>query len=798
MSKEEVQLGIIGMTCAACAASIEKGLNEMEGVQAHVNLVLELANITIHDNKASPEEIIERIRKLGYDVRSEKREFDIRGMTCAACSARIEKVLTRTPGVNQAIINLATESGSVSYWPDVLSVEEIVERVKKLGYEAVPQSDDADQAGYKEKEYLEKRRTFILAALLSLPFIYMMLVKSGFLPMPGLLADGWLQWILATFVQFYIGGPFYISAYRAILNRSANMDVLVVLGTSVSYLYSLYQLIRSMTDPTFVPHLYFETSVLIITLILLGKLLEMRAKGRTTQAIKSLLNLQAKEAIVLRNGREEQIPVEAIKIGEVLLVRPGEKIPVDGSVIEGYSSVDESMITGESFPVEKKKGDAVIGATINKNGTLTMKAERVGKDTALSGIVKIVKEAQGSKAPIQRLADVISSIFVPVVILIALLTFLIWIKWASPGNWSQALDAATAVLVIACPCALGLATPTSIMVGSGKAAELGILFKGGEYLETAHHLNVLVFDKTGTITKGKPAVTDFINLSVRSDQDLLSLVVAAEKGSEHTLAQAIVEFGKSKWVMVKKATQFERLPGYGIIARIDGIELVVGSVRLLEAHAIDMESHAAVLKVLEKSGKTVVLIAFDGKLQGIMAVADTVKETSKEAIRSLKKMGLDVYMVTGDNRGTAEAIAAEVGIEHCLAEVLPEEKAAKVKALQAMGKRVGMVGDGINDAPALAEADIGIAIGTGSDVAIEASDVTLLGGDLLHLVKVIELSRKTLANIRQNLFWALIFNSVGIPIAAFGLLEPWLAGAAMAFSSVSVVINALRLKRVPL
>jgi P-type Cu+ transporter len=796
LPNKELSLGITGMTCAACSTRIEKVLNKMDGVEANVNLALENAKIKINDNKATPEDIVTRIRKLGYDVREEKQEFDIRGMTCAACSTRIEKVLNKSPGVDKATINLATESGTVEYLSGVISVEDIVERVKKLGYEAIPKQDAESQQDYKEKEYKKKLTKFIVSAVISLPFIYMMIGKTGVLPVPGFLDNMWLQLILATFVEFYIGGPFFVGAYRALANKSANMDVLVALGTSAAYFYSLYGIIRSVVQPGFMPELYLETSVLIITLILLGKLFEARAKGRTTLAIKSLLNLQAKEATVIRDGEQVKIPVEDLKVGEILLVRPGEKIPVDGSILEGKSSVDESMITGESFPVEKQVGDEVIGATLNKNGTLTMKAEKVGKDTALAGIVKIVKEAQGSKAPIQRMADVISGIFVPIVVGIAILTFIIWIAFVNPGNLPHALDAAIAVLVIACPCSLGLATPTSIMVGTGKGAESGILYKGGEYLETTHRLNAILLDKTGTITKGKPEVTNLINLGDDSDEALFTKIVAAEQSSEHPLAQAIVDYGKEKGVESQKVTDFEAIPGHGISAKLDEIPLYIGTRKLMTRENISIEVHEETMSSLEQDGKTAMLVAYNGKLQGIIAVADTVKETSKDAIRDLKALGLEVYMITGDNKRTAEAIAKQVGIDHVFAEVLPEEKATKVKELQSLGKKVGMVGDGINDAPALAAADIGMAIGSGTDVAIETADVTLIGGGLEHIVKAIDLSGKTMKNIRQNLFWALFYNSIGVPIAALGLLAPWVAGAAMAFSSVSVVTNALRLKRV--
>ncbi|MGV3487994.1 MAG: copper-translocating P-type ATPase, partial [Tuberibacillus sp.] len=553
--------------------------------------------------------------------------------------------------------------------------------------------------------------------------------------------------------------------------------------------------IRELIQPSYQADLYFETSAVLMTLILLGKLFEARSKGRTTAAIKALLDLQAKEATVIRDGREEKIFIDQVQVGDTLIVRPGEKIPVDGVVVEGKSSVDESMITGESIPAEKLMGDQVIGSTINKNGILTMKAEKVGKDTALAGIVKIVKEAQGSKAPIQRLADTISGIFVPIVVGIAVLTFIIWIAMVNPGQVTDALEAAIAVLVIACPCALGLATPTSIMVGTGKGAESGILFKGGEYLETTHKLDAILLDKTGTVTNGKPEVTDFISFA-KDENRLISMITASEKASEHPLAQAIVEYGKTKGIEPIHVDHFEAIPGHGIKSVMDEQLILIGTRKLMKDHSVIYDRVESDMTDLESEGKTVMLIAVDDKLQGMIAVADTLKKTSVEAINALKDKNLDVYMITGDNKRTAQAIAEKAGIEHVFAEVLPEEKADIVKRLQKEGKKVAMVGDGINDAPALAAADIGMAIGTGTDVAIETADITLVGGDLDHIPRAIDLSRATMRNIRQNLFWALFYNCIGIPIAALGLLAPWVAGAAMAFSSVSVVANALRLKRV--
>ncbi|TCP26613.1 Cu+-exporting ATPase [Scopulibacillus darangshiensis] len=799
--KKEWQLGITGMTCAACSSRIEKVLNKMDGVEANVNLALESAKISVEEDKATLNDIVAKVEKLGYGVRTEKTEFAIRGMTCAACAARIEKGLSRLTGISKASINLATESGVVQYEQGVVSVDDIMDKVKKLGYEAVLKKDKKGQEDYKKKEIREKERKLIISIILSLPLLYTMAAHLPFdsgLPVPELFMNPWFQFVLATIVQFYIGWPFYVGAARAVQNKSANMDVLVAMGTSAAYFYSVAELVRYQTGGVSRPDLYFETSAILITLILLGKLFEARAKGRTTEAIKKLLDLQAKEATVIRDGEALRIPVEEVQVGDLLLVKPGEKIPVDGVVVEGKSSVDESMITGESLPVEKTVGDRVIGSTINKNGTLQIEAEKVGKNTALAGIIKIVEEAQGSKAPIQRMADVISGIFVPIVIAIAVIVFAIWLIFASPGDLSRALEVAIAILVIACPCALGLATPTSIMVGTGKGAEAGILFKGGEYLESTQSLNVILMDKTGTITNGKPEVTDFIALDEGNKKRLLALVAATEKSSEHPLAQAIIDYSKEQAVEKLMIRSFEAIPGYGIQAEYDGKRLLIGTRRLLDREAISYREIVDQMIKLESEGKTAMLIAFDGKISGLVAVADRIKHSSSLAIRQLKALGLDVYMITGDNKRTAEAIADEAGIKHVFSEVLPGDKADKVKMLQDKGLKVAMVGDGINDAPALAQADIGMAIGTGTDVAIETADIMLMSGDLAHIPKAIDLSRKTMKNIRQNLFWALFYNAIGIPIAALGLLAPWVAGAAMAFSSVSVVTNALRLKRVKL
>lgn len=788
-----VTLGITGMTCAACSNRVEKTLNKIDGVEAQVNLTTEKATIHYNPEKTSLDEIALKIENIGYSVLKEKVELDVFGMTCAACSNRIEKVLNKQAGVTEATVNLTTESAMIEYNPGIVDVKTLIEKIKNIGYDAKPKAEAGEKQTYKEKELQQKKTKLIISAILSAPLLLTMLVHLFGINIPHIFMNPWFQFLLATPVQFIIGWQFYVGAYKNLKNGGANMDVLVALGTSAAYFYSLYEAVKTIGNPSYMPHLYFETSAVLITLILFGKYLESRAKSQTTNAISELLNLQAKEARVIRDGKEVLIPVEEVVVGDHLIVKPGEKIPVDGIVIKGSTSVDESMLTGESIPIEKNPGAKLIGATINKNGSIEMEATKVGKDTALASIVKVVEEAQGSKAPIQRLADVISGYFVPIVIGIAIVTFVIWIIFVQPGQFEPALVAAIAVLVIACPCALGLATPTSIMVGTGRAAESGILFKGGEHLERTHQLQAIVLDKTGTITKGKPEVTDFIG-----DKETLQLLASAEKGSEHPLAGAIVAYAEDNEIEFLDVEDFKAIPGHGIEATIAGKHILVGNRKLMKDHQIDLRGNDDQLVEFEINGKTAMLIAIDGSYRGIIAVADTIKETAPEAIRQLKDMGIEVVMLTGDNERTAQAIAKQVGIDHVIAQVLPEEKADKVKELQAQGKKVAMVGDGVNDAPALVTADIGIAIGTGTEVAIEAADVTILGGELLLIPKAIRISHATIRNIRQNLFWAFGYNTAGIPIAAIGLLAPWIAGAAMALSSVSVVTNALRLKRVRL
>lgn len=792
---ETISLKIGGMTCAACSGRVERSLAKLPGVEkAAVNLATEKATVTYDSSQIGLGDITKKIMAVGFQVIRDKVDLKITGMSCAACSGRIERSLSKLSGVEVAVVNLASEKATVEYYPDIISLSEIKTKIEQLGFGV---HDAADAAtGDKEKKAREaevnkQRLRLAIAAVFSVPLLLAMVLHL--LGVKGvaaeLLMNPYFQLVLATPVQFIAGWQFYRGAYMVLKNGSANMDVLVALGTSAAYFYSIANVLRQ------VPDLYFETSAILITLIILGKLLEATAKGRTSEAIKALMGLQAKTARVVKSGQEIDIPVEEVLVGDIVIVRPGEKVPVDGIIVEGTSTVDESMLTGESLPVDKKVGDQVVGATINKLGTFKFEAAKVGKDTALAQIVRIVEAAQGSKAPIQRFADVVSGYFVPTVVGLALLTFGMWFFMLDPGNFARALVNFTAVLVIACPCALGLATPTSIMVGTGKGAEHGILIKGAEHLENAHRLTTIVLDKTGTITKGQPEVTDIIAFAGLAEGELLRLAASAEKNSEHPLAQAIVHYGQQQGAKLQEPESFAAIPGHGVEVTLGGQLILMGTRKLMQDHHIEFAAALPQVEALELEGKTVMLFAIGNRLSGLLAVADTVKASSAQAIAELQAMGIEVWMMTGDNNRTAKAIAQTVGINKVMAEVLPEHKAEKVGALKEAGKVVAMVGDGINDAPALATADVGFAIGTGTDVAIEAADITLMRGELTGIVAAIRLSKATMRNIKQNLFWALAYNSVGIPIAAAGYLSPVLAGAAMAFSSVSVVTNALRLKR---
>jgi Cu+-exporting ATPase len=800
LEKKEV-IQIEGMSCAACALKIEKNLTKVPGVkQAMVNFATEKATVEYDPAVATHGQFEAIVKKLGYGVvqttkPDSRLTLKITGMSCAACAAKIEKKLAKTEGITKAAVNLATEKATVEFDPSKRKVSEIIGTITALGYGAavVEEISPDHEKEQREKEIRRLRRELIISIALSSPLILAMLLTLFKINIE-FLHDWRFQIVLATPIQLGIGYRFYKNSYYALRAKSPNMDVLIAMGTTAAFVFFFKDaFFQKLMPGTTMKDLYFEAAATIITLILLGKYFEAVAKGKTSEAIKKLMGLRAKTARVIRNGVETDIPIEEVEVGDTIIVRPGEKIPVDGVIIEGNSAVDESMLTGESLPVEKKTGDTVIGATINKFGALKFEATKIGKDTVLAQIINMVEDAQGSKAPIQKIADRVSGVFVPIVLGIALVTFLIWVF--ADSNIKMGIVSAVAVLVIACPCALGLATPTAIMVGTGKGAENGILIKGGEHLEKAYKISAVVLDKTGTITKGQPEVTDLIPLSLQKPDQLLKLAAIAEKKSEHPLGVAIYEHGKGKLGELPDPEQFEAIPGQGVAAVVTGGKILIGTRKLMMERKISLKDSETYAAHLEDQGKTVMFMAVDGELAGLLAVADVVKEHSVEAIQELQALGIDVYMLTGDNRRTAAAIAAQVGIKEVLAEVLPEHKAEEVEKLKKAGKVVAMVGDGINDAPALATADIGMAIGTGTDIAMEAADITLMRGDLRAIPTAIRLSRKTMQKIKQNLFWAFFYNSIGIPFAALGMLNPVIAGGAMAFSSVSVVTNSLSLKR---
>jgi P-type Cu+ transporter len=814
-----ISISVTGMTCASCVQRVQRTLSKKEGVaEASVNFAAEKATVEYDPKATNPDEMIGAIEAAGYSTDVRETTLGVAGMTCASCVGRVERALEKVPGVLEARVNLANERATIRYLAGEVEPRELEKAIGGAGYLLVREEESCAEDA-REREYKQLGADFFLAAALTVPIL------AGSLPMlVGLEPPIPIVWlnlgllVLATPLQFWAGRRFYRGAWGALRHGQANMNTLVVMGTSAAYLYSAVAALAPGLFAAGRAEVYFDTSALIITLILLGRLLEARAKSRTNEAIKKLAGLQAKTARVVRGGEAVDVPVEDVRVGDVIVVRPGEKVPVDGLVVYGESAVDESMITGESIPVTRREGDEVIGATMNTSGSFRFEATKVGEDTALHQIMRMAEEAQGSKAPIQRLADRISAVFVPAVIGVAAATFLVWLLIGPEPALTFALLNTVAVLIIACPCAMGLATPTSIMVGTGKGAESGMLIKGGEVLEGAHRLDTVVLDKTGTLTKGQPKLTDVVAADGTPEEEFLRLVASAELGSEHPWGEALVRGSKDRGLPLAEADAFETFSGGGIRAGVEGREVLVGNRNFLSESGVSEDSLLPQSKELAREGKTPIFVSLDGQHAGLVAIADVVRDEAREAVDLLHSLGLEVTMLTGDNRRTAEAIARKLGIDHVVAEVRPEEKAAEVKRLQAEGNKVGMVGDGINDAPALAQADVGIAIGTGTDVAMEAADLTLISGDVRGVARAIKLSKATVRNIKQNLFWAFAYNVALIPVAAgvlyplfsegsvpwvlspvlgeYGFLNPVLAAVAMALSSVTVVSNALRLRRV--
>lgn len=803
MATQMIKLPITGMTCAACEKNVNRALTKADGVsESMVNLATENANVTYDPSVTDAAKLVERVEKFGYGVATATVDLPITGMTCAACEKNVNRALKKPVGVLDVAVNLATEKATVTYIPGAIRRTDLIAAVEKAGYGVIDTSgtDEIDDAERKarEAEIRRQRNLVYFGAAFTIP-VATLSMASHFLMkwFPILMNEWWIYvfFALATPVQIVLGKQYIVGGYKSLRNGTANMDVLVALGSLAAYIYSLVVMlgiIFGFSDVVGTAD-YFESAAVILTLITLGKLLEARAKGRTSEAIKKLMGLTPDTATLLRDGEEVAIKVSEIVVGDKLLVRPGERVPVDGMVTEGHSSVDESMLTGESMPVNKAIADDVIGGTVNKQGRLIVEATRVGSETALAQIVRLVEQAQGSKAPIQRVADQVSGVFVPVVLALAALTFLGWYFIGSTGFTGAMLNA-VAVLVIACPCALGLATPTAIMVGTGRGAEMGVLFKNSEALERAHKLSTIVLDKTGTITRGEPTVTDIVPANGMDEAELLTLAAVAERGSEHPLGRAIVDKAHELDYVLSELQDFESVSGRGIKAVVNDKQILIGSPRFIAEQGIDKTSLDSDIERLQNNARTAVVIAVDGRLGGTIGIADSVKEGSIEALAQLQALGIETVMLTGDNQRTADAIAREVGISKVIAEVLPGDKAETVKSLQGAKQITGMVGDGVNDAPALAQADVGIAIGTGTDIAMEASDVTLMSGDLRGAVRAIRLSKGTMRTIYQNLFWAFVYNIILIPVAMAGLLVPMFAAGAMAFSSFFVVTNSLRLR----
>lgn len=812
---------IEGMTCASCAQSVEKSVGKLSGIDdVTVNLATEKMTVTYQPDALSTQDIEAAVDAVGYKASKNlvQKTFVIEGMTCASCAQSIEKSVGKMSNVSNVSVNLATEKMTVAYEADALNTADIINTVEETGYKANIENEETNavstQAEKQEAHREELWQRFVWSAIFTLPLLYIAMgpmLPFGGLPLPAFLdpventVTYAITQLLLTLPVVYLGRSFYQVGFKTLFKGHPNMDSLIAIGTSAALLQGIVMTVLLAAGQVVVDHghpdLYFESAAVILTLITLGKYLEAVSKGKTSEAIKKLMGLAPKTARVVRNGETVELSIDEVVTGDILIVRPGEKIPVDGKIIEGNSAIDESMITGESIPVEKKIGDEVVGASINKNGSFRFEATKVGKDTTLAQIIKLVEDAQGSKAPIAKLADKVSGVFVPIVIGLAILAGLAWF-FLGQESWIFAISITISVLVIACPCALGLATPTAIMVGTGKGAENGVLIKSGDALEETQQVQTIVFDKTGTITEGKPVVTDLITYQSISEDELLLLAASAESDSEHALGEAIVEAASERGLSLSKTSHFQAIPGHGIKVTVAEQNLLLGNQKLMHKYEIGLLNSLEISNQLASEGKTPMFIAADNQLIGIIAVADTVKENSIAAIEKLHRMGIQVAMITGDNDRTAQAIAKEVGIDRVFSEVLPEDKANEVKKLQAEGLHVAMVGDGINDAPALAQADVGIAIGSGTDVAIESADIVLMRSDLMDVPTAIELSRATINNIKQNLFWAFAYNTVGIPVAMgllyiFGgpLLNPMFAGAAMSLSSVSVLLNALRLKR---
>ena len=777
-------LPIEGMTCATCAARVEKSLCALPGVKATVNLASEQAEVEFDPARATPTAMVEAIARAGYEVPHETRELAITGMTCATCAGRVEKALASVPGVTRAEVNLATEKASVEALAGVIRPADLIAAVRRAGYEAQLLTGDREReralADAAQQRLDRERVRIVAAAVLSAPLL---------LPMAGIGLPGWLQLLLATPVQFVLGARFYVGAWKALRARTGNMDLLVALGTSTAYFYSVYLLLAGPPGA----ELYFEGAAVVIALVLIGKWLEARAKRSTTAAIQALMSLRPERARVERSGEEIEVPVAAVALGDVVVVRPGERLPVDGVILWGRSDVDESLITGESLPLVKGQGDKVTGGSVNGSGLLRVETTAIGEKSVLARIIALVEHAQARKPPVQRMVDRVAAIFVPIVVSIAVLAFLGF--WLLAGNAPQGLIAAVSVLVIACPCSLGLATPTALMVGTGAAARAGILIRDAEALERAHRLDIVMLDKTGTLTEGKPAVTDIVPRGI-SERELLEISAAAQAGSEHPLARAVL--ARAEGLPRPRLESFESRPGMGLVALVAGRHIVIGNRRLMSEHHVETRALETDAGALEEQGRTVMWIAAlepAPGLLGLIAVADPVKPSARAAVQRLREEGIETVLLTGDNERTARAVAAQLGIERVRAGVMPAEKAAEVRRLQAEGKHVGMVGDGVNDAPALAAADIGFAMGTGTDVAMQTAGIILMRGDPRLIADAIAVSRATREKIRQGLFWAFIYNVIGLPVAAFGFLNPVIAGGAMALSSVSVVSNALLLRR---